>query len=75
MDLKARTVTILDYANKKLKQHPEYEDWMAFDAADVAPNGVIIPRFKTKDGKSGFDEPKYPVYQQVWKDTVIELEL
>ncbi len=75
MDLKSRAESILDYANNKLKEHEEYESWMVFEGADVLPNGNIIPRFKTKDGKSGFNEPKFPAYEQVWKDTILELGL
>ena len=69
------TIKILEHANRNLKQHPEYENWMLFDGAKASPTGVIIPTFKTKDGKSGMYEPKLTVYQSVWKDTVIELEL
>tara|TARA_Y100000588_G_C13935102_1_gene787520 strand:+ start:532 stop:759 length:228 start_codon:yes stop_codon:yes gene_type:complete len=69
------TKKILEHANRNLKQHPEYESWMLFDGANVSPTGVIVPTFKTKDGKSGMYESKYNVYQSVWKDTVIELEL
>ena len=30
---------------------------------------------KSKDGKSGFEDEKYPIYQQVWTETVSELNL
>ncbi|PKF56412.1 hypothetical protein CW748_10695 [Alteromonadales bacterium alter-6D02] len=66
---------ILTLANNKLSQHPEYESWMCFDGADVSPHGKIIPTFKTKDGKSGFLDEKYPVYQKVWIETASELNL
>jgi hypothetical protein len=36
---------ILEHANRNLKQHPEYENWMLFDGAKVSPTGVIIPTF------------------------------
>lgn len=66
---------ILNYASDKLENHPEYESWMRFSGADIRPDGVIMPLFVTKDGKSGFSEPKLPVYQQVWNETVEELGL
>lgn len=71
---KAFIISTLDFANKNLANHPEFEDWMAFDGADIL-KGKINPRFKTKDGKSGFQDSKLPVYQQVWKETAISLGL
>ena len=69
--------TILKHINMKLSKHPEFEDWMAFNGADILPDGNIIPRFVSQDGKAGLSEPKpkLPVYQQVWKETVLELGL
>jgi len=67
--------TILKHINMKLSKHPEFEEWMAFNGADILPNGNIIPRFVSQDGEAGLAEPKLPVYQQVWKDTVLELGL
>ncbi|NVC65414.1 hypothetical protein FC652_20290 [Vibrio sp. 05-20-BW147] len=75
MHTKESVSKILDFANAKLAQHPEYEEWMVFDGADVHPNGKIVPRFKTKNGKSGFSEPKFPVYQEVWVEAATALGL
>ena len=47
---------ILTQANNNLTQHPDYESWMGFDGAKVTPLNQIIPTFKTKDGKSGFQD-------------------
>ena len=66
--------SVLNVANNNLKDHPEFESWMVFDGADVL-KGKIIPRFKTKDGKSGFQDSKFPVYLEVWKETAISLGL
>jgi hypothetical protein len=72
---KEQATIILNLANLNLSKHEEYESWMLFEGADILPTGQIIPRFKTKDGKSGFSEPKYLIYQEVWKGTVLELRL
>jgi hypothetical protein len=75
MSNEERVTFILNHVNLKLSKHPEFEEWMMFDGADILPNGNIIPRFVTEDGEAGMSEPKLPVYEQVWKETVLELEL
>ncbi len=74
---KQQVTTILNFASEKLEHHPEYEDWMGFTGADITPLGEIIPRFISGNGKVHADlmDLKYQVYQQVWKETVLELKL
>ena len=66
---------ILNLANKNLQAQEGYEGWMEFDGASVNSNGQIIPTFKSTNGHTGLDCPKFPIYQEVWKSLVLELNL
>lgn len=40
---------------------------MRFDGADVMPNGQIIARVVTQNGKGGLVDAFHTAYQETWK--------
>ncbi|WP_028868855.1 hypothetical protein [Psychromonas arctica] len=68
---------ILELANLKLSNHPSFEEGLGFDGAKVLPTGMIVPTYPLKSCKCTTlsDEIKISIYQEVWKETAIELGL
>ena len=56
--------------NEHLKQHPDYEEWMIFDSAEIKESNIVVPRYRSPEsaGATMSSSKAREIYGQVCRD-------